>query len=93
MKPSRPSLGLCIFAPSPLISSALLALDHKWPDRSPPGATGRTRPLAISPRRQPVPGHPEGLPAVSSDVFEVTSGMIATLNSGNATAGPVMPAA
>ncbi|PIO98106.1 hypothetical protein [Pleomorphomonas carboxyditropha] len=48
MKPSRLSPGLCLFVPSTLISSALLAQDYKWPDKIPSEST-ELIPQAASP--------------------------------------------
>jgi len=67
-----------------------LAADYKWPDNIPPEATELLKPLPLSPRGQPVPGFPDGPPAVSPDVFKFTPDMIAKLKAGHFTAGIAM---
>ena len=49
-------------------------------------------PLPLSPRGQPVPGYPEGVPASPPDVLKLTETEIARLKTGKYTAGIAMQA-
>ena len=56
----------------------------------PPEAKALLEPLPLSPRGQPVPGFPDGPPAVSPDVLKFSADDIAKLKAGKFTAGLVM---
>ncbi|CDX30392.1 ABC-type sugar transport system periplasmic component-like protein [Mesorhizobium sp. ORS 3359] len=59
-------------------------------DAIPPEAKALLEPLPLSPRGQPVPGFPDGPPAVSPDVLEFSADDVAKLKAGKFTAGLVM---
>jgi ribose transport system substrate-binding protein len=66
------------------------AQDYHWPDKIPPQATELMKPLPLTPRGQPVPGFPDGPPAVSPDVLTFTPDDIAKLKASHFTAGIVL---
>ena len=70
---------------SGLAASAALA-DYTMP----PEAKALLEPLPLSPRGQPVPGFPDGPPAVSPDVLKFSDEDLAKLKAGKFTAGLVM---
>ncbi len=70
---------------SGLAASAALA-----DDTIPPEAKALLEPLPLSPRGQPVPGFPDGPPAVSPDVLKFSDEDLAKLKAGKFTAGLVM---
>lgn len=59
-------------------------------DAIPPEAKALLEPLPLSPRGQPVPGFPDGPPAVSPDVLKFSPDDVARLKAGKFTAGLVM---
>lgn len=59
-------------------------------DTIPPEAKALLEPLPLSPRGQPVPGFPDGPPAVSPDVLKFSADDLAKLKAGKFTAGLVM---
>ena len=59
-------------------------------DTIPPEAKALLEPLPLSPRGQPVPGFPDGPPAVSPDVLKFSDQDLAKLKAGKFTAGLVM---
>ncbi|RVB24313.1 sugar ABC transporter substrate-binding protein [Mesorhizobium sp. M7A.F.Ca.CA.004.05.1.1] len=59
-------------------------------DTIPPEAQALLEPLPLSPRGQPVPGFPDGPPAVSPDVLKFSDEDLAKLKAGKFTAGLVM---
>jgi ribose transport system substrate-binding protein len=59
-------------------------------DTIPPEAKALLEPLPLSPRGQPVPGFPDGPPAVSPDVLKFSNEDLAKLKAGKFTAGLVM---
>lgn len=59
-------------------------------DTIPPEAKALLEPLPLSPRGQPVPGFPDGPPAVSPDVLKFSDEDLAKLKAGKFTAGLVM---
>jgi ribose transport system substrate-binding protein len=64
--------------------------DYSWPNNIPPEAKALLEPLPLSPTGQPVPGFPDGPPAVSADTLKLTDADVAKLKEGNYTAGLVM---
>ncbi|WP_164754470.1 substrate-binding domain-containing protein [Mesorhizobium sp. M7A.F.Ca.CA.004.02.1.1] len=59
-------------------------------DTIPPEAQALLEPLPLSPSGQPVPGFPDGPPAVSPDVLKFSDEDLAKLKAGKFTAGLVM---
>jgi ribose transport system substrate-binding protein len=81
------ALTLAVLSGASLRASAE---DYKWPDNIPPDAKALLEPVPLSPKGQPVPGFPDGAPAVSSDVLKFSDADIAKLKAGKFTAGLVM---
>jgi len=72
------------------IAGSARAADYKWPGNIPPEASALLKPLPLTPRGQPVPGFPDGPPAVSPDALTFTADDIAKLKAGHFTAGIVL---
>ncbi|MBZ9869867.1 substrate-binding domain-containing protein [Mesorhizobium sp. BR1-1-9] len=70
--------------------SGLAASSAIADDTIPPEAKALLEPLPLSPRGQPVPGFPDGPPAVSPDVLKFSDADLAKLKAGKFTAGLVM---
>ncbi|MBZ9920369.1 MULTISPECIES: substrate-binding domain-containing protein [unclassified Mesorhizobium] len=70
--------------------SGLAASSAIADDTIPPEAKALLEPLPLSPRGQPVPGFPDGPPAVSPDVLKFSDADLAKLKTGKFTAGLVM---
>lgn len=90
MKVTKTSIGISAFALAALVATSALAQQYHWPDKIPPEATELLQSPPLSPHGQPVPGFPDGPPAVSPDVFKFTPEMIAKLKAGHFTAGIVL---
>ncbi|RUY59409.1 sugar ABC transporter substrate-binding protein [Mesorhizobium sp. M7A.F.Ca.CA.001.09.2.1] len=73
-----------------LALSGLAASSALADDTIPPEAKALLEPLPLSPRGQPVPGFPDGPPAVSPDVLKFSDEDLAKLKAGKFTAGLVM---
>jgi len=73
-----------------LALSGLAASSALADDTIPPEAKALLEPLPLSPRGQPVPGFPDGPPAVSPDVLKFSDQDLAKLKAGKFTAGLVM---
>ena len=73
-----------------LALSGLAASPALADDTIPPEAKALLEPLPLSPRGQPVPGFPDGPPAVSPDVLKFSDQDLAKLKAGKFTAGLVM---
>jgi ribose transport system substrate-binding protein len=73
-----------------LTLSGLAASSALADDTIPPEAKALLEPLPLSPRGQPVPGFPDGPPAVSPDVLKFSDQDLAKLKAGKFTAGLVM---
>ncbi|WP_197031510.1 substrate-binding domain-containing protein [Mesorhizobium ciceri] len=73
-----------------LALSGLAASSALADDTIPPEAKALLEPLPLSPRGQPVPGFPDGPPAVSPDVLKFSDEDLAKLKTGKFTAGLVM---
>ncbi|MEV8641692.1 substrate-binding domain-containing protein [Mesorhizobium ciceri] len=73
-----------------LTLSGLAASSARADDTIPPEAKALLEPLPLSPRGQPVPGFPDGPPAVSPDVLKFSDEDLAKLKAGKFTAGLVM---
>jgi len=73
-----------------LALSGLAASPALADDTIPPAAKALLEPLPLSPRGQPVPGFPDGPPAVSPDVLKFSDQDLAKLKAGKFTAGLVM---
>ncbi|MBZ9992816.1 substrate-binding domain-containing protein [Mesorhizobium sp. BH1-1-4] len=73
-----------------LALSGLAASPALADDAIPPAAKALLEPLPLSPRGQPVPGFPDGPPAVSPDVLKFSDEDLAKLKAGKFTAGLVM---
>ncbi|RWN92339.1 MAG: sugar ABC transporter substrate-binding protein [Mesorhizobium sp.] len=73
-----------------LALSGLAASSARADDTIPPEAKALLEPLPLSPRGQPVPGFPDGPPAVSPDVLKFSDEDLAKLKAGKFTAGLVM---
>lgn len=73
-----------------LALSGLAASSALADDAIPPEAKALLEPLPLSPRGQPVPGFPDGPPAVSPDVLKLSDEDLAKLKAGKFTAGLVM---
>lgn len=73
-----------------LALSGLAASSALADDTVPPEAKALLEPLPLSPRGQPVPGFPDGPPAVSPDVLKFSDEDLAKLKTGKFTAGLVM---
>ncbi|MBZ9683496.1 MULTISPECIES: substrate-binding domain-containing protein [unclassified Mesorhizobium] len=73
-----------------LALSGLSASSTFADDTIPPEAKALLEPLPLSPRGQPVPGFPDGPPAVSPDVLKFSDEDLAKLKAGKFTAGLVM---
>jgi len=73
-----------------LALSGLAASSALADDPIPPEAKALLEPLPLSPRGQPVPGFPDGPPAVSPDVLKFSDQDLAKLKAGKFTAGLVM---
>lgn len=73
-----------------LALSGLAASSALAEDTIPPEAKALLEPLPLSPRGQPVPGFPDGPPAVSPDVLKFSDEDLAKLKAGKFTAGLVM---
>lgn len=73
-----------------LALSGLAASPALADDTIPPAAKALLEPLPLSPRGQPVPGFPDGPPAVSPDVLKFSDEDLAKLKAGKFTAGLVM---
>ena len=73
-----------------LALSGLAASSALADDTIPPEAKALLEPLPLSPRGQPVPGFPDGPPAVSPDVLKFSDEDLAKLKAGTFTAGLVM---
>ncbi|MBZ9738721.1 substrate-binding domain-containing protein [Mesorhizobium sp. CO1-1-4] len=73
-----------------LALSGLAASSALADDTIPPEAKALLEPLPLSPRGQPVPGFPDGPPAVSPDVLKFSDADLAKLKAGKFTAGLVM---
>lgn len=70
-----------------------LAILLGFPDNLPAqDAKSLMEPLPLSPRGQPVPGFPQGAPATSPDVLQLSPADIARLKAGRYTAGIAMQA-
>jgi ribose transport system substrate-binding protein len=76
--------GLAVALSGIVASSAFAA------DAIPPEAKVLLEPLPLSPKGQPVPGFPDGPPAVTPDVLKFSDADIAKLKTGKFTAGLVM---
>jgi ribose transport system substrate-binding protein len=70
--------------------SGLAASSAIADDTIPPEAKALLEPLPLSPRGPPVPGFPDGPPAVSPDVLKFSDADLAKLKAGKFTAGLVM---
>ncbi len=90
MKVTKTSISISAFAVAALVATTALAQEYHWPDKLPPEATELLQSPPLSPHGQPVPGFPDGPPAVSPDVFKFTPDMIAKLKAGHYTAGIVL---
>ena len=86
MLKSRQMVAVSLSALALAFAGSAKAEDYKWPDKIPPEATELMKPLPLSPKGQPVPGFPDGPPAVTPDVFKFTPEMIAKLKDGHFTA-------
>ncbi|AID28382.1 substrate-binding domain-containing protein [Mesorhizobium jarvisii] len=73
-----------------LALSGLAASSALADDTIPPEAKALLEPLPLSPRGQPVPGFPDGPPAVSPYVLKFSDQDLAKLKAGKFTAGLVM---
>ncbi|MCA0014072.1 substrate-binding domain-containing protein [Mesorhizobium sp. B292B1B] len=73
-----------------VVLSGLAASSAIADDTIPPEAKALLEPLPLSPRGQPVPGFPDGPPAVSPDVLKFSDADLAKLKAGKFTAGLVM---
>jgi ribose transport system substrate-binding protein len=73
-----------------VVLSGMAASSAIADDTIPPEAKALLEPLPLSPRGQPVPGFPDGPPAVSPDVLKFSADDIAKLKAGKFTAGLVM---
>lgn len=73
-----------------LALSGLAASSALADDTIPPEAKALLEPLPLSPRGQPVPGFPDGPPALSPDVLKFSDEDLAKLKAGKFTAGLVM---
>lgn len=73
-----------------LALSGLAASPALADDAIPPAAKALLEPLPLSPKGQPVPGFPDGPPAVSPDVLKFSDEDLAKLKAGKFTAGLVM---